>query len=127
MATYKDGLKNLLSSDRFTSRATPFRLAMMDKIRDRARQDAPVLVPNRFRHRRVRTDWVEAEPGPECLRLGRQYYESWRFQFFHRGGSVRPKTMRPGRSGWPEPMSHRGRGGVARYRGGLDKRKIIKK
>ena len=121
MATYKQGLKNLLSSDRFTSRATPFRLAMMDKIRDRARRDEAVLVPNRFLSP---TLWARfrASEGDEKRRLGRQYFEAWRFRFFHADGrQPRPSDLRLGQwEGWP------GYHHVIRwpkYRSGMEKRK----
>ena len=119
MATYKDGLKNLLSSDRFTSRATPFRLAMMARIRDRARRDEAVSVPNRFYFNLQRQGFVAAE-GEERARLGRRYYEAWRFRFFHRNGMTRPMKLCNNWEGWP---GYHHETGWLKYRSGMEKRK----
>jgi len=121
MATYKGGLKNLLSSDRFTSRATPFRLAMMERIRDRARRDEAVSVPNRFYYMGLQKDFITAE-GDERLRLGRRLFESWRFRFF-RGevSETRPRSSK-NKHGWPGWV-YTGRYKVPQYRSGMEKRK----
>ena len=119
MATYKDGLKNLLSSDRFTSRATPFRLAMMARIRDRARRDEPVLVPNRFYRKFQLQDFIASE-GDERMWLGRRYFEAWRFRFFHRDGTLRPRHLGNNWLGW---AGYYGESGWPRYRSGFEKRK----
>ncbi len=119
MATYKDGLKNLLRSDRFTSRVTPFRLAMMGRIRDRARQNETVRVPERFPESSIRLSFISTE-GEERRRLGLLYFEAVRFRFYHRGtGRVRP-DLRNESEGWP------GYHHVIRwpkYRSGMEKRK----
>ena len=120
MVSYKDGLKNLLSSDRFTSRATPFRLEMMARIRERARRGEAIEPQGRFpaifRQFFLFSDVADRE------RRGRMYFESLRFRFFHLG-AVRP---------WPEhlrfeqwdgwPGLRKGMKGV-RYRSGMEKRK----
>ena len=119
MATYKDGLKNLLSSDRFTSRVTPFRLAMMERIRDRARRDEAVLVPERFPEASIRPKFIAAE-GEERRRLGLLYFEAVRFRFYHRGsGRVRP-DLRNESEGWP---GYHLVVGWPKYRSGMEKRK----
>lgn len=121
MATYKDGLKNLLSSDRFTSRATPFRLAMMERIRDRARRNETVLVPNRFQRPYLKRQFCAAE-GDERLRLGRILFEAWRFRFFRREVSeTRPRLRR----NWHGYAGHTytSWNKVPEYRSGIEKRK----
>lgn len=125
MATYKDGLKAMLASDRYTTRVTPFRRAMLARMKERARRGDEFSPGPRFA--RPTSAALREATGAERVSLMRQYYESYRFQTYQKGKRMRePHAERiGGMRDWPGYLPAEAWGKkVPRYRSGIEKRKI---
>tara|TARA_R110000824_G_scaffold21496_4_gene80053 strand:+ start:5055 stop:5402 length:348 start_codon:yes stop_codon:yes gene_type:complete len=106
----------MLKSDLFTTRATPFRVAMLRRIRERG--DEEVVPAPRFQV--TLRQFADAATPEGRKRFGRWFFELLRFNYFHRGAKLpeRPRREFGGSlEGWPDVM-----GSTPRYRGGAKKR-----
>lgn len=124
MATYKDGLKAMLSSDRFTTRVTPFRRAMLARMKERALRGDEFSPGPRFA--RPRDAAIRESTGAERVTLMRHYYEQYRFESHRKGRRLRPPHADRigGMQGWPGHFNSVGPGDpTPRYRSGIEKRK----
>ena len=124
MTTYRDGLKAMLSSDRYTTRVTPFRRAMLARMKERAMRGDEFSPSPRFDH--PTSAALREATGAERVSLMRQYYENYRFKTYQKGKRMRePHRERiGGLRDWPGHMPTPGRGDkTPRYRSGIEKRK----
>ena len=124
MATYKDGLKAMLTSDRFTTRVTPFRRAMLARMKERALRGDEISPGPRFA--RPRDAALREATGAERVTLMRHFYEHHRFGAYQKGKRPRPPHAERigGMHDWPGHTNGVGRGDpTPRYRSGIEKRK----